>query len=406
MILFPRTFPWLHVLKALRARNFRYLWLSNVFSYFVQRMDVITAGWLVLELTHSPFLVGLIGALRFWGSVFGPLIGVVTDWYDRRRLLLLVQLFTTIQMGTLFVLIWTGWIQVWHIFVLMAIGGLMRACEWPIQQTLIADLIREEELANGVALINAATNITSVIGPLVGGVVFAQFGVVWCYLVITAVCLCQLLSLYLIQMPSESSKARAVSVWQDIRAAIEYSYHQPAVLAALATAGLINLLGFPLTFSLMPIFAKDILQVGADGLGVLVAMVGVGALIGSLVVAARGAFQTAGPGMMYGTLVWMVCMIIFALLPWYIPALVILGLMGIAHAVCMANIVILLLGNTSREMRGRIMGLRSMAIGALPIGSFLSGAVMELIGAPLTVIINGVIGVIGMLTIRKKILSP
>jgi MFS family permease len=366
-------------------------------------MDAIILGWFVLELTHSPFLVGVVSALRFWGSALGPFFGVAADRYDRRRLLLLVQLITTLQMSSLLVLIWTEWIQVWHIFVLMFLGGVARA-EWPLQQILIADLVREEDLANGVALINAASNVTSILGPALGGILLAKLGITWCYGLITTVSLLQMLTIYLIQMPSEIRKTSQRSIWQDIRAGIHYSYHQPAVLAALATAALVNFLGFPLTFSLMPIFARDVLHIGADGLGFLVAMVGAGALIGSLVVAGSGSFSLAGPLMIYGTLGWMGNMILFALLPWFIPALLVLALMGIAHGVAMANIVILILGNTSRDIRGRIMGLRSMVIGTLPIGSFLAGAATEFIGAPLTVIMSGLLGIVAVIAIAKKIL--
>ena len=159
-------------------------------------------------------------------------------------------------------------------------------------------------------------------------------------------------------------------------------------------AALVNWVSFPLSFTLLPIFARDVFSVGAAGLGVLGAALGVGALLSSWFMVAAGTVQRAGPLMLVGTLVWQCLILVFALTPNYYVALGVLVLIGMSQTMSLTNSSIMLLGTGRREMRGRIMGLRSLAVAPLFFGSLFSGVAAEHIGAPQTAIICAVIGIL------------
>jgi predicted MFS family arabinose efflux permease len=453
---------------ALYNRNFQYLWSSFICSSFVQRMDGMMLGWLVLEMTDSATLVGLIAAVRFLGALLGPLTGVVADRMDRRRLNLI-----TLVVMSLIIVILTGLVairrlEVWHLFAATTIRGILWAFFQPAQQSLQADVLDGRELANGISLTNMAMNITSITGPVLGGLLLAccrpalrvldwsegemvltlnwptydahrlyattsqggvlmsrdlgiswesapfslpgpiargmafegaATGVQWAYLTLLALHAIQLFCYIAIRTPPHVRQRTDVTIWQNLREGFHYVRQDAGLWTALALAALVNLTSFPLSFSLLPIFARDVFNVGAAGLGVLGAFLGIGALLGSWLMVAMGTIQRAGPMMLIGTLLWQCFILVFALTPNYYLAIGVLLFVGMAQTMSLTNISIMLLGMGSREMRGRVMGLRSLAVAPLFFGSFLSGIAAEHTGAPQTAIMCAVVGILIVLGI-------
>jgi predicted MFS family arabinose efflux permease len=183
-------------------------------------------------------------------------------------------------------------------------------------------------------------------------------------------------------------------VWHNLKAGMRYSCANPGLWTALALAGMVNLATFPLQFGLLPIFARDVFSVGAAGLGLLGAALGVGSLLGSFLMTAIGSLPRAGRLMLLGTLLWCLFLLLFALIPHYETAVVVLVLMGIAQTMSLTNMTILLLGTASSDMRGRVMGLRSLAVAPLFLGGTVAGAAAEHVGAPLTTLGCAVVGLL------------
>lgn len=441
---------------ALHNRNFRYLWFAFVAASCVQRMDGVVLGWLILELTDSAFLVGLSGSLRFMGAMFGPVTGVVADRYDRRQLLLASLLAMTAIVSLLLFLVIVRRLEVWHLFATTTIWGVLWAIYQPSQQSLQADVLSGRQLVNGIAWMNSAMNITTIIGPALAGALLACCrqegqilewseeqmmlalnkdeyqsgrlyaasetgaivasgdhgytwsalalalpravvralatagaapGVQWAYLVLFLLHVVQLgnyLAVRVVQRPPSVSQT---SVLQNLLEGLRYSCRDAGLWTALALAGLVNLLAFPLQFGLLPVFARDVFSVGAAELGLLGSALGVGSLLGSLCMMVIGTLPRAGRLMVLGTLGWMLFLLLFGLTQDYYIALGILILMGIAQTLSLMNMSILLLGCASSDMRGRVMGLRSLAVAPLFLGGTASGALTASIGAPLTTII-------------------
>ncbi len=158
----------LNSLRVLKYREFRLLALSSFFLFAARWMEVVVLGWLVLELTDSPFQVGLVAAFRFIGWGLGPLGGAISDRFKRRSLLLAAQSINTITVLGLLILLTTGWLQVWHIFAAVLVAGITYAFDYPSRFALIGDVVGSADMLNAVALNRAAQNITAVIGPVLG----------------------------------------------------------------------------------------------------------------------------------------------------------------------------------------------------------------------------------------------
>jgi MFS family permease len=455
-------------IAALYDRNYRFLWAGYVCASFVMRMDSVVLGWLVLEMTHSAFMVGLIGAVRFLGSMLGPWAGVAADRIDRRRLILVASSILGLLIAWLVTLVALRRLEVWHLFAATALQGLVQAFLQPAQQSLQADILSPRDLSNGISLTTTAMNITSISGPVISGLLLAccratqrvwdwsdsemilsldwptfdperlylatsegqvllspdlgiswgpapfslpdfiarslalegaATGVQWAYVVMLGLQLMQVLSYLAIRHLQQRPLRAHASIWQNLCEGMRHSVQLPGLWTPLYFAGLVNLVAFPLQFNLLPVFARDVFSVGAAGLGWLGAALGAGALVGSLMMITIGTRLHAGWLMLVGTGGWSLLQLVFALTPNYHVALAVLALTGIAQTLSLTNITIMLLSTSTSEMRGRVMGLRSLAVAPLFLGSLLSGAAAEEVGAPLTTIICAVLGVGGTLVV-------
>ncbi len=463
----------LRFMAALYERDYRFLWSGHVCSSFVMRMDSVALGWLVLEMTHSAFMVGLVGAVRFLGSMAGPWTGVAADRMDRRRLILIATSVLGALVATLAALVAMRRLEVWHLFAATFIRGIVQAFLQPAQQSMQADVLSPRDLPNGISLTTMAMNITSISGPVLCGLLLAccrparrvwdwtdadmvlslnwltynvdrlyiathqgrvltshdyglnwglapfslpgpiaqtlalegaATGVQWVYLLMVGLQVIQLLSYLAIRRRQQTARRGQASIWQNICDGLRHSVRDPGLWTPLFIAGLVNMVTFPLQFNLLPVFAREVFSVGAAGLGWLGAALGVGALLGSMMMVTIGTRFPPGLLMLIGTGVWSLLEVVFALTPNYYAGLGILVLTGVAQAMCLTNITIMLLSRSTSDMRGRIMGLRSLAVAPLFLGSMLSGAAAEEIGAPLTTMICALIGIAGTLGVAPWVL--
>jgi predicted MFS family arabinose efflux permease len=366
-------------------------------------MDGVLVGWVVLELTDSAFLVGLISSTRFLGALLGPLTGVMADRWDRRRLQMLALVAMTGIVATLLGLTVARRLEAWSLFLATTLGGLVWAVHQPAQQSMQADILSGRDLVNGIALMNTAMNLTAIVGPALGGALLAYggpqpaaggAGVQWSYVVLLLLYLIQLGTYGAVRLEPRPPAVADTSLWQTLAAGLHYSRSEAGLWTALVLAGLVNLAAFPLQFGLLPVFAREVFHVGAGGLGLLGAAIGVGAVLGSCLMAWVGAMHHAGRLMLWGTTGWFALLLVFALTPAYPLALGVLVLMGMAQTYALANMTVLLLGTARSDMRGRIMGLRSLAVAPLFLGGTLAGAAATSFGAPLTTVGCAVVGLL------------
>ncbi len=373
--------------SSLRHRDFRYLWAGTCFLSGGLWIQQVTLGWATYEMTGSSILLGAINGLRFVPFlIFSPLAGVAADRTDRRRLMMTTQwcvLLTALGMGLVVSL---ELLKVWHLFAFTLVTGVVWSFSEPVRQALIPDVVPRAELMNAVALNSAAFNFTKIIGPSVGGVLIVAFGLAGNFYIQSATYLFVLWMIYRMQVPERISEAAASSVLSNLREGIRYVWRDPVVFAVMATAMIPRLFAMPYQ-ALMPIFQKDVLQVGADGLGLMMAAPGLGAMLAMLSVA-HYASRVNRPGLLMITALALqgVFLALFALVRTLPLALVTLVVVGGFQVLFMSVSNMVLHMTIPDQLRGRVMSIYMLDRGITPAGALLAGISAHFVGAPTTVL--------------------
>jgi MFS family permease len=343
-------------------------------------MEMVVVGWLVLELTDSPVMVGLAGACRFFGMGLGPLFGAVADRFNRKRTLLLVLGAGTIYPLIIAVLYFTSVLEIWHIFVLVLFGSLVMGFDMVILNALVADVTEPHSLTSAVGMIRVSMSFTSLLGPLIGGYLYDFIGVAVCFPIISAAYLCGFLSLLPMRLVSKRQPPHGESLWQSVARGIVYIKNDRAMIALMIFAGLANLFIFPSVMVLMPVFAREVLGVGVTGLGILLAAQGAGRMVGAFVTSTLGRFRLKGWFLIAVMVAWPALFAVFATLRVFSTALAVIAIMGAGQALAMSLVQILLLMWSSEEYRGRVMGIRMFVVLFEAIGSLIAGMLTGLWG--------------------------
>lgn len=380
--------------STLRQRNFALVWCSITLGGMGAQMETVVMGWYLLTLTNSPFLVGLMGAARLGANILALFAGAITDRIARHLILAASQFVMCVFAVLILVLIISGHLEVWHIFAITFVTGLSRIFQMPAGQSLAADSVSDDRISNGVALINTGMNLNLVVGPYVGGRLFEQFGPEVAYALIASLYFVGGTASLLIRVSRSANAQQRESVWRTVLNGLSYVKSKQVLWAALVVAVIINLTGFPFHVTLMPVFARDVLGTDAEGLGKLLSAFGIGALVGSFMLASVQNLKHVGKLAILAVVVWHGSMVLFSLSTSFPLSMAILVLTGIGFSSTLVLILTVLLRNSLTEYRGRIMGLRVLAIYAHAFGSPASGAIAGIWSAPVAATFNATLGTI------------
>lgn len=373
----------MHQVTAFRNRSFRLLWIATLLSSTARWADIVVIGWLTLVLTDSAFMVGIVAACKMAGYIAAPFMGVIADRVDRRLLLIVasaVNLAVSVIMLALFVL---GWLLLWHLIVLALASSVTWAIDNPARQALVADLVETEDLTNAIALNAVAVEITVVIGPALGGLLIPFLGIGGAYGLIAGFFLMDVAVLLRMKGGRRPTQRVHESPMKSLIEGLRYVRENHTVLVLLVIVFLLNLVAAPYRYSFLPLFARYVLDSGPTGYGMLTAGAGFGALVAGLWFASLGNVKGKGGLVVWSSFAWPASLLLFAVSSSYYLSLALVFAAGFAQAIAWTVIAVLMLSHTSDSMRGRIMGLRTGVVIALPFGNFLAGAAAERFGAPL-----------------------
>src|SRR5216683_4777418 len=275
-------------LRALGHRDFRLFWCGQLVSLIGTWMQSVGQAWLVLELTNSPFRLGVIGALQFGPILlFSFLSGAISDRVRKRRLLLGTQAALMLQAFTLAALVGSGHVQFWHVAVLAALYGLATTLDMPSRQSFIAHLVPRGDLMNAIALNSAVFNGARVVGPAVAGLLVARYGVGIAFLLNGLSFVAVIAALLAIRTEGEPRPRSGDTLGQEILQGIRYAWETPLIALILSLLFVMSL--FVINFSvLVPLIAREVLHEGAHGFGLLMASLGIGAVAGAVALALAG----------------------------------------------------------------------------------------------------------------------
>lgn len=374
-----------HMFRALRHRTYRLFWSGNFLSNVGTWMQNLALGWLVLQMTNSPLLLGLVGFTTWIPLLFfTPVGGVIADRADRRRMMILAQSALMALALLLALLTALRIVNILHVLVISFFSGVAMAVNAPAYQASVPELVPKEDLTNAIALNSAQFNLSRVIGPALAGWAMAWVGVAGCFYLNAFSFLALLFVLARIRFAghARSHGGSASRIWEPLRDVFRYLQHQSVLRTLILLVALASACGMPYLV-LLPIFARDILEVGPRGLGYLMGAAGVGALVGALLLAWRGDRPDKGAFALRAALLFYASLVAFALSRRFDLSLLALAVTGGAMVSAVATVNNLLQKHVVPEMRGRIMAMHAVAFqGFTPIGSLLAGALAEHIGAP------------------------
>ena len=379
------------VFRSFRHRDFAVFWSGNFLSNVGTWMQTVALGWLVLEITDSAWLLGVQGFVTAAPTLLFTLVGgAIADRVDRRRLMLVMQfgmLALALLLGTLALF---EKIDLRSILVIAFFSGLAMAINIPAYQALYPELVEEEDLLNAVALNTAQFNIARAVGPTVAGLSLGALGSAGCFY-LNAVSFLGLIVALLIIRPPQFIPHKGGSVWQAMREGFAFVGERRLILLLLSVSGFLSLFGLPFVI-LMPVFARNLLGVGASGLGYLMGGAGVGASLCAIVLAYIGEPRNKSRTITGSAMIFSLALVLFSMSGSFRLSFVLLVVLGAAMVGTLAvtNTSIQLL--TPPRMRGRVMSMYNLSIlGLAPLGSLQAGAVAETLGARVALGYGGVL---------------
>ncbi|HUK43339.1 MAG TPA: MFS transporter [Candidatus Bathyarchaeia archaeon] len=384
-------------MRALRHRNYRLFFGGQSVSLIGTWMTRVATAWLVYRLTHSAFLLGVVG---FSGQIpiilLGPFAGVWVDRWDRRRTLVVTQVLSMIQSFWLAGLALAHVITVGDIIGLSLFQGAINAFDMPARQAFVVTMVEDRsDLSNAIALNSSMVNGARLIGPSLAGLIIAAVGEGYCFLIDGLSYIAVIASLLLMRVAVAQVRSRQTHVLVELKEGWHYVSRSTPIRSILLLLGLVSLVGMPYTV-LMPIFAGRVLHGGAHTLGFLMGASGVGALTGAIVLATRRSVLGLGRVVMYTSMGFGAGLISFASSRWLALSLPLMMVTGFCMMTQMASSNTILQTIVHEDKRGRVMSFYAMAFqGTAPFGSLIAGAAASRIGAPHTLLIGGSICVLG-----------
>jgi MFS family permease len=382
----PKTFT------ALRHRNFRLFFFGQGISLVGTWMQSIAQSWLVLSITKSAFMLGLVSAMGMLPVLLFSLpAGAIADRVDKRKLLIVTQ--TTMMVLAFILAALTAFkvVQVWHIIVLAACLGVANAFDMPGRQSFVVEISSREDLFNAIALNSTAFNSARIVGPAIAGILLGTLGSAACFFINGVSFIAVIVSLLLMDTKHVPKEFPSESIFHDMLDGLRYIRNHRTILTIISMVGVFSIFGMPYTM-LMPVFAQSILSGGAKGYSLLMTATGIGAVTGALLLATLHDMKHRGRLIIAASIIFVAFIDLFAASRLLVLSSVLVVFVGFAMVTQAATANTLLQTLTTDDMRGRVMSVFGVIfMGFAPIGSFQAGLVAQHLGAPMALFIGSTV---------------
>jgi MFS family permease len=382
------------------VRSFRFQWPADLATSWAFEMEALILGWYILATTGSVQLLVVVGALAWLGSLFSPFFGIAGDRIGVRRLLCLTRGGYALLAALLAWLTLSARLEPWHVLVVAGLAGLMKPSDMAMRHVLVGHTMPAGALMGALAISRTTSDTARIFGAIAGtgGVVLVGMGQAYAGVGLIYV------GAFLLSLgvaPVHASAARA-DVLTGLKEGVRYVWDKPDLLGAFSIAFLVNFLAYPFFLGLLPYVAKNVYGMDQTGLGWLAGSFALGALAGSLVVSANRLPLRAARVMLLSSALWFVLILVFGQVRSAGAGIAILFLVGFVQSFCMTPIAAVMLRASSEEMRGRVMGIRMLAIWGLPLGLVASGPIIAGVGFAATTLIYGGMGLAATIVIGYR----
>ena len=396
-----RTDPSL-TFAPLRVRSFRFQWPADLLTSWAFEMETLILGWYVMVGTGSVLLLTTFGSLQQLGTLAAPMFGVLGDRLGGRAMLCAMRATYALLAASLMILGLAHMLTPAYVLVVAALGGIVRPNDQVMRNALIGDTIPRDHLMGAVGMSRMTQDSARVAGALAGAALSATLGIGRAYVFVTAFYLASLALTFGVSrgrpisdpstLPSRAMSLPRPSSLREMLDGLRYVWDRPRMLATMWLAFLVNLTAYPTSGGLLPYAARNIYEAGASGLGWLVAGFSFGALLGSIGMVVTGGPRHPERSMVTFTAVWYALLLVFGHVSTMSVGIAVLVVTGIAQSIAMISMAASLLRAADDRFRGRVMGVRMLAVYGMPLGLMAAGALVERIGFPGTITVYSVIG--------------
>lgn len=372
---------------ALYRRDFRLLWIGQIISFSGTWMHSTAQGWLIYSITKSPLYLGIVAASSSLPVMLFTLIGgVAADRFKKRNLLLVTQALSILPALGIGLLTQLGLIKVWEVVLFVLFLGMVNAFDVPARQSFFAEIVEKGHLVSAIALNSAAFNGARIIGPVIAGLTIAYFGLPACFYLNAASFLAVIFALWKIKSPGLEPMSGEKNLKKELFTGMKFIKEEPFIKTLLLLTASFSLFAIPF-ISLLPVYAVDILKVGAKGLGFLAGAAGIGAFIAAISLAYKGQFKNKGAIMRLTSIVFPLSLMAFSISKNFSLSLLSLCVAGWALVTFLALTNSSIQLRASDNLRGRVMSAYTLVfIGLAPLGNLLLGASADFFGTPLALV--------------------
>jgi predicted MFS family arabinose efflux permease len=391
-----------HALGPFALKSFRFQWPADLLTSWAGEMEGIILSWYIIVESGSVLLLTVYGSLQYLGTLLSPLFGVMGDRIGHRNLLCIMRAGYFFFATTIMTLAFTGIIRPTYILVVAACMGLVRSSDLVMRNALVGASMPPQVLVSAASVMRTTMDSARIAGSLAGAGLIALLGMGYAYIVIAtlyALSFCLTLGVY---RSPKTELPRAFTPMRDLGEGFRYVWNTPAAVSAMALAVLVNLTAFPLSQGLLPYVAREIYRIDQQGLGFLIASFATGSLIGSLVLTFGGRSWGMARLMVISMMIWYALLLIFPLLPSPHTGMVVLLIAGFAQSLAMVPMSVILLRTAEDRLRGRVMGVRMLAVYSLPIGLLTAGVLIQYLGFGTTVALYCAVGVSCVLLVALR----
>jgi MFS family permease len=392
--------------RSLKHKNFRLFVEGQSLSLIGTWLQMVALTWLVYKLTDSALMLGIVGfAGQIPMFIVAPFAGVFADKWNRHKMLLLTQSLALVQALLLTILVFLDVIQIWHIIILSIILGIINAFDMPIRQAFVFDMIEDhkEDVGNAIALNSSMVNAARLIGPSIAGILIATVGEGWCFLVNSISFIAVVVSLLRMDIKAKPKFAKEFKVFEQLKEGFNYSFNFAPIKNLILLLALVSLVSTSLTL-LAPVFAKSYLKGGADTYGFLIAAYGSGALLGAIYLLNKKNVLGLGRLITIAVTFFGISTILFSISRMFFLSTVLMFFAGSGMMLHIASTNTLLQTISEENKRGRVMSFYTMAFrGMSPFGSLIAGSLGTYLGAPSTLILTGIISLMGAIIFYLKL---
>ncbi len=395
----------IRILNSLRYRDYALFWSCDLLGSIGHFVQEVALFWITYEITGSAMALGILGLCSALPRlIFGALSGVLVDRYDRKLLLILVQFGSTIPIAIFLAIYAFGTLAFWHVLVLEILSGSIRAINPSAAQSILAELVPREDILNAVSLYTVGFNIARIAGPSLGGVLILWIGVGGCYAVFAATLLLSGVGMLFLHTNKEPTIKREENFLLEFKEGFHYVWHAPLILSSIIAAYTFAV--FIVTYqSFLPVFAKDVLQVGPRGLGILLAAPGLGGIASLTFLASVGERWNRAMLLWIMTTTTPIFLILFCISPIFWLSVVLLAVVG-AGQVCFRTISrVIIQIEAPRNLMGRVMSVFNLDQGMRSIGSIVLGAAATLFGASLGIALTAAVSLVVTTTLFYRLLG-